>query len=83
MSPLFADVFKFDENYEENEEKYKEIRKTILGEESDDDDESGSGSSDTDEEGDGKDEDVDDDEKPAGESRSPDALVERNAFLLI
>ena len=67
----FADVFKFDENFEENEEKYKEIRKTILGEDSDDDDESGSGSSDTDEEGDGKNEDMDEDEKPAAESTSP------------
>lgn len=36
------DVFKFDPNYLENEEKYKEIKAEILGEDSDD--ESGSGS---------------------------------------
>lgn len=46
-------VFKFDPEYEENEEKYKEIRSGILGEESDEsgsEAESGSGSESDDEE---------------------------------
>lgn len=64
------DIFKFDENYEENEEKYKQIRKTILDEPSDDEDGSGSESSDTDE-GDGKEDDVDEEEQPAAESQFP------------
>jgi len=50
------DVFKYDENYEENEEKYKQIRKTILDEASGDEDESSS-----------SDENDDDDEKKEGE----------------
>jgi pre-mRNA-splicing factor CWC22 len=57
------DVFKYDEQYEENEEKYKEIRRTILDESSGDDDESSSAESDNDEEGDGKKDDVDEDEQ--------------------
>jgi len=43
------DVFKYDEQYEENEGKYKEIRKNILDESSGDEDESSS--ADSDEEG--------------------------------
>ena len=31
-----ADIFKFDSSYLENEEKYKEIKAEILGEESSD-----------------------------------------------
>lgn len=38
----FVDIFKFDPNYLENEDKYKEIKAEILGEDSDE--ESGSGS---------------------------------------
>jgi pre-mRNA-splicing factor CWC22 len=38
------DIFKFDPNYVENEEKYKEIKAEILGEDSDE--ESGSEESD-------------------------------------
>ncbi|QRW26911.1 pre-mRNA-splicing factor CWC22 [Rhizoctonia solani] len=45
-------VFKFDPNYVENEEKYKEIRAEILGEDSDD--ESGSSGSESDSEEDGE-----------------------------
>ena len=48
-----VDIFKFDPNYLENEDKYKQIKTEILGD-SDSDDESGSGSdedSDEDEEG--------------------------------
>ena len=42
MSPFpLVDVFKFDDNYEENEGKYKTLSKEILG--SDDESESGSG----------------------------------------
>jgi pre-mRNA-splicing factor CWC22 len=49
---LLADIFKFDPNYIENEEKYKAIKAEILGEGSSDD-ESGSeeGDSEDDEEG--------------------------------
>ncbi|CAF1200519.1 unnamed protein product [Adineta steineri] len=55
------DVFKYDEQYEENEEKYKEIRKTILDESSDD--ESSSGSSDSDDDEDDKKDDADEEEQ--------------------
>ncbi|CAF2736740.1 unnamed protein product [Rotaria sp. Silwood2] len=61
------DVFKHDPEYEENERKYKEIRKTILDESSDDDDASSSGSSDSDEENDGKKDDVDEEEQEGGQ----------------
>ena len=39
---LLADIFKFDPDYLENEEKYKAIKAEILGEGSDDEEESGS-----------------------------------------
>jgi len=39
---LRADIFKFDPNYLENEEKYKAVKADVLGEGSSDD-ESGSG----------------------------------------
>ena len=59
------DVFKYDDQYEENENKYKEIRRAILDEssdeEGDDDGSSSSGSSDDDE---------DDEEKKAEEEPS-------------
>ena len=45
---MAADVFKFDPNYLENEEKYKAIKAEILGDESDDE----SGSEESDEESD-------------------------------
>jgi pre-mRNA-splicing factor CWC22 len=45
------DIYKLDPSFLENEEKYKEIKTEILGEESDDDDESGSSDSDNDSEG--------------------------------
>ncbi|CAF4006564.1 unnamed protein product [Rotaria sp. Silwood1] len=48
-SEPMLDVFKYDEQYEENEAKYKEIRKIILNETSDDENESSSYSSDSDE----------------------------------
>ena len=50
MPVVNLDVFKYDEQYEENEEKYKEIRKIILDEESNDED-------------DGKNEDTDEEEQ--------------------
>ncbi|CAF3494753.1 unnamed protein product [Rotaria sp. Silwood1] len=46
------DVFQYDEQCEENEAKYKEIRKTSLHENSNNEDESSSASSNNDEEGD-------------------------------
>ncbi|CAF1616072.1 unnamed protein product [Rotaria magnacalcarata] len=46
------DVFQYDKQFEENEEKYKKIRRTILDETSDNDDESSTCSLDTDEEDD-------------------------------
>ena len=42
----YLDVFKYDEEYEMNENKYKEIQKQILHENSDDEDKSNSNSSD-------------------------------------
>ncbi len=64
----FVDVFKYDDQYEENEEKYKEIRKTILDESSEDEDDSSS--SDSDEDGDGKKDDVDEEEQEVNEADS-------------
>ena len=51
-------VFKFDEQYEENEEKYSQIKVEILGEGSDDEDEG-----DSDDEDDEKDDDAQDQKK--------------------
>lgn len=49
----FLDIFKFDANFLENEEKYKAIKAEILGEDSDDDSgsEESSEESDDDQEG--------------------------------
>ncbi|CAF4989034.1 unnamed protein product [Rotaria sp. Silwood1] len=44
------DIFQYDEQYDENENKYKQIRKTILGESTGDEDESSSSSSNSDDE---------------------------------
>ena len=49
LTPL-VDIFKYDPNYLENEEKYKQIKAEILGEDSSDEEESGSEESDEDEE---------------------------------
>jgi hypothetical protein len=49
LNSLRADIFKFDPNYLENEEKYKAIKADILGEGSSDDE---SGSEESDSEGD-------------------------------
>jgi pre-mRNA-splicing factor CWC22 len=49
VTPL--DVFKFDPNYTENEEKYKAIKAEILGEDSDDEEGSEGDDSDEDDEG--------------------------------
>ena len=56
------DVFKYDDQFEENENKYKEIRKTILDESSDDEDGSSSSGSDDDDD-DEKKEDADEEEQ--------------------
>ncbi|CAF4144072.1 unnamed protein product, partial [Rotaria sp. Silwood1] len=42
------DIFQYDEQYDENENKYKQIRKTILGESTGDEDETSSSSSNSD-----------------------------------
>lgn len=47
---MFLGVFNFDPDYLENEEKYKEIKSQILGEDSDDDDDGESGTDDSDDE---------------------------------
>src|ERR1044072_7352493 len=52
-------VFNFDPDYLENEEKYKEIKSQIVGDESDDDDDDESGSEDSDDD----ENDNDDDEE--------------------
>ncbi|CAF2739363.1 unnamed protein product [Rotaria sp. Silwood2] len=49
LDPML-DVFQYDEQYEENEEKYKQIRRTILSETNVNEDESSSSSSNSDEE---------------------------------
>jgi pre-mRNA-splicing factor CWC22 len=77
------DVFKYDEQYEENEEKYKEIRKTILDESSGDEDESSSDSSDSDEEGDGKKDDVDEEEQEVDQGTSKYILLYSACIVLM
>ncbi|KAI9905013.1 hypothetical protein N3K66_001542 [Trichothecium roseum] len=57
-------IFKFDANWEENEEAYKKLKAEILGEASDDDDD---GDDDDDDEDDESSEDEDDDETKAME----------------
>ena len=67
------DVFKYDDQYEENENKYKEIRKTILDESSGDEDESsGSGSDDEDDE---KKDDVDEEEQEVSQAESKSTRI--------
>jgi pre-mRNA-splicing factor CWC22 len=66
---FYLDVFKYDDQFQENEDKYKEIRKTILDESSDDDDESSSSGSDDDDDDEKKD-DVDEEEQPVSQAES-------------
>ncbi|KAL3519227.1 hypothetical protein ACH5RR_021816 [Cinchona calisaya] len=47
---IALDIFKPDPNFLENEKKYEELKKTILGEESEDEADSGEGSEESDEE---------------------------------
>ncbi|GKV19143.1 hypothetical protein SLEP1_g29436 [Rubroshorea leprosula] len=58
---IALDIFKPDPNFPENEKRYEELKKNILGEESEDEEGSGSGSDD--EDGDDEDEDEDDEEE--------------------
>lgn len=75
------DVFKYDDQYEENENKYKEIRRTILDESSDEDDgSSGSGSSsDDDEDDEEKKEDVDEEEN----KNKPQTIIDQTETNLV
>jgi hypothetical protein len=66
-------VFKFDDQYEENEEKYKQIRKTILDEASGDDEDSSS----SDEE---KKDDVDDEDEEEQVDEAESKFYERVFF---
>jgi hypothetical protein len=51
LNSLRADIFKFDPNYLENEEKYKAIKADILGEGSSDDESGSESDSEGDDEG--------------------------------
>jgi pre-mRNA-splicing factor CWC22 len=51
---VFTDIFKFDANYLEHEEKYKELKVEILGEESDEDDSDSGSDEDSEDEDEGK-----------------------------
>jgi len=59
---VFLDVYKFDTDFESNEERYKSLRAEILG--SDNEDDSGSEN-----DGDDDDDDDDDDEEDDGEEK--------------
>ena len=83
LSHSLIDVFKFDENYEENEVKYKEIRKTILDEASGDDD-SSSRSSDSSDDENGKQDDVDEEETAVTQSKPrPTSIALINSMILL
>ena len=73
LSVILLDVFKFDPEYEANEEKYQAVKKEIFGEEGDEaegsDDESGSDAS----------EDSDEEE----ETKSPEAITDETETNLI
>lgn len=56
------DIFKQDPNFLENERQYEEVKKSILGEESEDEDGSDAGSDDDDDDEDDEDDEDDDDE---------------------
>lgn len=53
-NPRFLDIFKFDPNYVENEEKYKSIKAEILGEDSDGEGEDTASDESSDDEDEGK-----------------------------
>lgn len=74
-------MFKYDENYQENEDKYKEIRKTILDEASDDD--SSSGSSDSSDDENGKENDVDEEEAAVTESKSMPTSIPLTSVMIL
>lgn len=59
---ISLDVFKPDPNFTENEKRYEELRKTILGDESEDEEGSNAESDDDGDEDEDEDEDEDDDE---------------------
>lgn len=74
---IVLDVFKFDENYEENEGKYKTLSKEILGSD-DSDSEEGSGGS----EGSGEEEE-DDDEEGDKEEKNASTIIDNTETNLI
>ncbi|CAF2111461.1 unnamed protein product [Rotaria magnacalcarata] len=78
------DVFKYDDEYEENERKYKEIRKTILDESSaDEDGSSDSSDSDDDDDNDGT-KDVDEEEQGAGAAQTKqDTIIDQTETNLV
>lgn len=73
---MFIDVFKFDDNYQENEGKYKTLSKEILGS---DDSESGSGSDGSGSSGDEEDDDDDDD----GTAKDSNTIIDNTETNLI
>ncbi|KAK7386989.1 hypothetical protein VNO78_27417 [Psophocarpus tetragonolobus] len=60
---ISLDIFKPDPNFLENEKRYEELKKTMLGEESEDDEEGLEAESDDDDDDDDDDEDDEDDEE--------------------
>ncbi|CAG2181965.1 unnamed protein product, partial [Oppiella nova] len=66
-------VFQFDQNFEENEEKYKAIRKEILDDETTDDDDDGDESSG---------EDSDDEDEEAAEATDSTAIIDNTETTL-
>lgn len=73
MFSSVIDVFKFDDNYEENEGKYKTLSKEILQ----DDSESGSGSEGSD------DEDSDDEDEDGDETKTQETIIDNTETNLI
>ncbi|CAF3844871.1 unnamed protein product [Rotaria sp. Silwood1] len=69
------DVFTFDEHYEKNERKYKQIRKTILNETSDDKYESSENSSSSDNEDDQKKNDVNEEQTFDDEEKEKKEII--------
>ncbi|KAG6682846.1 hypothetical protein I3843_13G143300 [Carya illinoinensis] len=80
---ITLDIFKADPNFIENERRYEEVRKTILGEESDDEDGSDAGSDDDEDDEDESEEEDEEQMKIKDETETNLVNLRRTIYLTI
>ena len=80
---VFSDIFKPDPNFLENEKRYEELKKSMLGEESEDDEEGLDAESDDDDEDDDSDEEDEEEMQIKDETETNLVNLRRTIYLTI